>query len=80
MDELEKLEPVPQHLRRFYRWYSWPSHLVIDPVLDYNWMEGSGRQRQQRFSGSAGDQGACVRAAQLLRDTWDEVQRKLPPQ
>jgi hypothetical protein len=80
MDELERLEPTPESLRMFYKWYSWPAHLVIEPVLDYDWSEGGSRRRQARFYEGAGDQGACMRAAQLLRDTWERLQQKLTQQ
>jgi hypothetical protein len=67
---MKDLEPTSSELRRMYKWYSWGAHMVLEPVLDYDWSEHGGRHRSSRNVEEPSDQGACTPAAALLHDSW----------
>jgi ATPase related to the helicase subunit of the Holliday junction resolvase len=67
---METLEPTSTDLQRFYKGYSWGSHMVLEPVLDYDWSEGGDRRRENRRSDPTQDPVDCTPAADLLRSSW----------
>jgi len=71
-DLMKALEPTSNGLRRLYKRYSWSAHMVLEPVLDYNWSEHGQRRRENRATQSASEVD-CIQAADLLRETWSTV-------